>query len=205
MSEHITTNRSGFGPGFTAVTCIGEATGTAATGIGFGVLNLAPGERAAIETKHETAWLLMSGKLRASVGNRSERLARTSLFDEAPSATPRCRRGARLLRGGRFGRAHGLWQRQPRALRQPLLRPRRCAQRASRQGPGGRRLLPLCAHHLRPPQRRSRGRAGAGRGRHLPRPLVELSAPSPCPAGDLPLSLHPAARVTAMPSSATRS
>lgn len=82
MSLHITAHRNGFSPGFTEITPPTDPD----TRIGFGVLKLAAGERHDSTPDCETAWLLMEGTLAVTVGNRRERLARRSLFDESPSA-----------------------------------------------------------------------------------------------------------------------
>jgi len=84
VSNHITVHRRGFGPGFTAVTRLHEAEGD--TGIAFGVLKLAAGERREVRAERETAWLLMDGGVEATVGGRTTTVQRTSLFDESASA-----------------------------------------------------------------------------------------------------------------------
>jgi 5-deoxy-glucuronate isomerase len=84
MSNHITGHRQGFPHGFTAVTGLKEREGD--TGIAFGVLNLAAGERHEARPGHETAWLLMSGDIEVTAGSETRRLRRRSLFDESASA-----------------------------------------------------------------------------------------------------------------------
>jgi 5-deoxy-glucuronate isomerase len=83
MSAHIAVHRSGFGPGFTAITQR-DAAGDVA-GIGLGVLRLAAGEHHAAKVECETAWLLMSGRISGRVGSTSFSLNRESLFDESAS------------------------------------------------------------------------------------------------------------------------
>src|SRR5271157_6052242 len=83
MANHLTDRRGGFPTGFTAVTRF-EDPGEA-TGISFGVLKLAAGECMNVETKHETAWLLMQGRAEVTAGNASRSFERRSLFDEQPS------------------------------------------------------------------------------------------------------------------------
>ena len=83
MALHVTGNRKGFGKGLTEITRFqdpGEPTG-----ISFGVLKIAAGETTQIETKNETAWLLMEGSAELTAGNQTRSFARHSLFDESPS------------------------------------------------------------------------------------------------------------------------
>jgi 5-deoxy-glucuronate isomerase len=84
MALHITENRSGFGSGLTWITRAGEAVDD--TGMDFGVLKLAAGTRLTDTPKGETAWLLMSGSVEITVGGKTARFARASLFDESASA-----------------------------------------------------------------------------------------------------------------------
>jgi 5-deoxy-glucuronate isomerase len=81
MQEHIETFRDGFPQGYTEVTTLAEPSG-----IAFGVLNLAAGEVWQTVTEGETAFLLMSGDVKAMAGAVERRLARQSLFDESASA-----------------------------------------------------------------------------------------------------------------------
>jgi 5-deoxy-glucuronate isomerase len=83
MSDHITSHRDGFGPGYTTITRHDAADNP--SGIGFGVLRLRAGESAAVKAERETAWLLMSGSLTGSVGDDQFSFSRTSLFDESAS------------------------------------------------------------------------------------------------------------------------
>ena len=79
----LTERRGGFPAGFTPVTRFDD--GKDETRISFGVHRLAPGESFQVETKHETAWLLMSGRAEVTAGNTTRSFQRKSLFDEQPS------------------------------------------------------------------------------------------------------------------------
>jgi 5-deoxy-glucuronate isomerase len=81
---HLTDRRQGFPPGFTAVTRFDDPDEP--TGLSFGVLRLAAGERSDLETASETAWLLLEGRLGIAAGRERRDFARRSLFDEGPSA-----------------------------------------------------------------------------------------------------------------------
>ena len=81
--SHLTAHRAGFPDGYTAVTRAADPAN--ATGIGFGVLRLAAGERWSQPVERETAWLLMSGSLRVEAGDVEATLSRGSLFDESAS------------------------------------------------------------------------------------------------------------------------
>ncbi|MGH8251735.1 MAG: 5-deoxy-glucuronate isomerase [Steroidobacteraceae bacterium] len=83
MNTVITRHRSGFAPGFTAITTAGEPD--ADTGISMGVLRLAAGERHAATLAGESALLLMSGRVIGQLGGLGFELARNSLFDDAPA------------------------------------------------------------------------------------------------------------------------
>jgi 5-deoxy-glucuronate isomerase len=83
MTRHLTQHRTGFNPGLTEVTRLDETDDP--TGIAFAVWKLATGESGEETAASETAWLLMDGAVEVTVGNRRERLARGSLFDEGPS------------------------------------------------------------------------------------------------------------------------
>lgn len=83
MSAHITAHRTGFGPGFTAITTAGEAGDD--SGISVGVLKLGAGERHAATATGETAWLLMSGDANGRLGDLEFEMARESLFDQSPA------------------------------------------------------------------------------------------------------------------------
>jgi 5-deoxy-glucuronate isomerase len=82
-STLLTGHRQGFPDGFTAVTRFDEPA--EATRLSFGVLRLRAGEAMTVETAHETAWLLMEGRVDVTAGNRTASFARRSLFDESPS------------------------------------------------------------------------------------------------------------------------
>ena len=83
MALHLTQHRSGFGPGLTEITRIGEAEDD--TGIGFAVLKLAAGDTLETAAATETAWLLMEGRVAVTAGDQTATFARTSLFDESSS------------------------------------------------------------------------------------------------------------------------
>jgi len=83
MSLHVTKHRQGFALGTDRDHPLrdpGEPTG-----LSFAVLKLAAGESTRIETKHETAWLLMQGSAELTAGNQTRQFERRSLFDESPS------------------------------------------------------------------------------------------------------------------------
>jgi 5-deoxy-glucuronate isomerase len=84
MHHHVIGQKAPFPSGFTPITRIGEATRD--TGISFGILRLAAGERFERRLDRETAVLLMDGSIRATVGAAAAEAARASLFDEAPTA-----------------------------------------------------------------------------------------------------------------------
>jgi 5-deoxy-glucuronate isomerase len=82
MTLHITDFRSGFAPGYTAITHADEAEDSA--GIEVGVLRLSPGETHRVELARETAFLLMSGRARLGArGVQGAVVERRSLFDES--------------------------------------------------------------------------------------------------------------------------
>ncbi|MEX2649611.1 MAG: 5-deoxy-glucuronate isomerase [Alphaproteobacteria bacterium] len=82
MTLHITSHRSGFPLGYTAITRIGEPDADA--GIEFGVLELAEGQSCRFDVTRETAFLLMEGTIGLHVeGVTTAPLTRTSLFDES--------------------------------------------------------------------------------------------------------------------------
>ncbi len=83
MALHLTQHRKGFGPGYTAITRIGEPEDD--TGIALGVLKLVAGEVRDAVAVHETAWLLMEGRVTVEVGGKSHEFGRASLFDESAS------------------------------------------------------------------------------------------------------------------------
>jgi len=80
MRDHLAGHRAGFGPGLTPVTGLDDPTG-----IGLAVLRLKAGERWSGDAANETAWLLMAGAVTVQAPGVDARLARHSLFDEAPS------------------------------------------------------------------------------------------------------------------------
>ncbi|MCB1136520.1 MAG: 5-deoxy-glucuronate isomerase [Chlamydiia bacterium] len=82
MEEHLTGQRQGFAYGYTAITDIGEHNKD--TGIAFGILSLRAGESLSEMTEHESAYLLLSGRIELSVEGKTEQYARASLFDEGP-------------------------------------------------------------------------------------------------------------------------
>ena len=83
MSLHVTEHRKGFPVGLTEITRFEDPDEP--TGLSFAVLKLASGESIEIETKHETAWLLMQGSAELTAGNQTRQFERHSLFDESPS------------------------------------------------------------------------------------------------------------------------
>ncbi|HEY8013559.1 MAG TPA: 5-deoxy-glucuronate isomerase, partial [Dongiaceae bacterium] len=84
MKWHLTDHRSGFPQGLTEVTRFDD--GEDPTRISFAVLKMASGESLSIDARHETAWMLMQGRVEATAGNASREFERSSLFDESPSA-----------------------------------------------------------------------------------------------------------------------
>jgi 5-deoxy-glucuronate isomerase len=80
MSDLLTAHRAGFSAGLTTVTTLDDPSG-----ISLNVLKLAAGQVHAEAMKHETAFLLMSGRLEVEGALRGE-LERRSLFDDAPRA-----------------------------------------------------------------------------------------------------------------------
>ena len=83
MSGHILEHRAGFGPGMTSITRHDDPQEP--TGLGLAVLKLAAGENHHEVAPVETAFLLMSGSVTVTVADRNVKLARASLFDDAPS------------------------------------------------------------------------------------------------------------------------
>lgn len=81
--EHITAHRRGFDRGFTPIAR--QLDPDNPSRIGIGSWALAAGERSIQKLESETAWLLMNGGVRVTVGNREFALSRQSLFDESPS------------------------------------------------------------------------------------------------------------------------
>ena len=88
MSLHITEHRSGFAEGLTWVTQTDDATES--TGIAFGVLKLAAGQRYDCSIARETALLLMTGTAEVTVGGKAVSVQRDSLFDQAPYCVHLC-------------------------------------------------------------------------------------------------------------------
>lgn len=93
MAVHLTHHRSGFAPGVTEVTRIGEPEDD--TGIGFSIVKLKAGQKVAETCAHEEAWLLLDGKVSAKAGAQAADWSRASLFDELPSAV-HCPKGTPL-------------------------------------------------------------------------------------------------------------
>ncbi len=83
-ANHLTGHRGGFPPGETTIARHDAREESA--GIGLAVLRLAAGERREGVIAGETAWLLMSGRVRGSVGGVAFEFVRGSLFDESASA-----------------------------------------------------------------------------------------------------------------------
>jgi 5-deoxy-glucuronate isomerase len=80
---HVTAHRAGFGSGETAITRHDDPADP--VGLGLAVLRLQPGDRLEIDAAVETAWLLMHGAARGSVGDHAFHFVRRSLFDESAS------------------------------------------------------------------------------------------------------------------------
>jgi len=76
--------RSGFPPGYTAITREGEEPFD--TGMDFGVHRLGRGETLEETDPKETAWLLLEGEAEVEWDGEKARVRRASLFDEAPTA-----------------------------------------------------------------------------------------------------------------------
>ncbi|MBI3452648.1 MAG: 5-deoxy-glucuronate isomerase [Rhodospirillales bacterium] len=83
MTVHIARHRAGFQPGWTDIAAIDDTTDP--TGLGLAVLALPAGGRHREKTPGETAFLLMSGDVAVTVGNRRVDMGRGSLFDDGPS------------------------------------------------------------------------------------------------------------------------
>jgi 5-deoxy-glucuronate isomerase len=83
QSRHLTAHREGFRPGLTVITRHDDLAESA--GLGLAVLRMARGERLELPVETETAWLLMNGRARGTIGDRPFDLARRSLFDESAS------------------------------------------------------------------------------------------------------------------------
>ena len=83
MTLHITDHRRGFAHGETTITRYDDKEHN--TGISLAVLRLRAGERIRATTDLETAWLLMSGRVRGTVGGVEFELERHSIFDESSS------------------------------------------------------------------------------------------------------------------------
>jgi 5-deoxy-glucuronate isomerase len=93
MNEHITSHREGFPHGFTAITSMEDRSNDAK--ISLGVLQLSAGERWTDTVASETAWLLMQGAVRGTIGRLKFEFRRASLFDESASCVHACA-GARI-------------------------------------------------------------------------------------------------------------
>ncbi len=83
MSVHINHHRDGFGPGQTRI--VRHEDDEDGMPISLDVLKLHKGETVSLTTEHETAWLLMAGKVSGSVGGQAFTFERGSLFDESAS------------------------------------------------------------------------------------------------------------------------
>jgi 5-deoxy-glucuronate isomerase len=83
MTVHITEHRDGFEPGRTRI--VRHEDDEDQMPISLDVLKLEQGANLSITTEHETAWLLMEGKVSGSADGQSFEFERKSLFDEAPS------------------------------------------------------------------------------------------------------------------------
>jgi 5-deoxy-glucuronate isomerase len=83
MTLHITDYRGGFPKGLTRIT--NHASDEDNVPISLEVLKLEAGETLALTTRHETAWLLMQGKVSGKIADREFSFQRKSLFDESPS------------------------------------------------------------------------------------------------------------------------
>ncbi|MFQ5971401.1 MAG: 5-deoxy-glucuronate isomerase [Alphaproteobacteria bacterium] len=81
MTRHLKQHRDGFPNGYTAITKLDEVDDN--TGIAFGVLRLAHEEVHEATPEHETAWLLMDGKVEVEVAGKRVTFERQSLFDES--------------------------------------------------------------------------------------------------------------------------
>ena len=84
MSDYLVRQPRGFGPGYTAVTRIDEPR--ADTGIDFGVLRLAAGQRYDAPAGLETAALLLQGEVRFALPGAALSAARGSIFEQQPLA-----------------------------------------------------------------------------------------------------------------------
>lgn len=82
MSNYLVRNTSGFSPGYTAITQIGESTHD--TGINFGILKLRAGEHYPIRSVLESAFLLMQGDCIFSHDNVQVSAKRQSCFNDSP-------------------------------------------------------------------------------------------------------------------------
>ena len=83
MTVHIKDHREGFEQGQTSITRFDDANDNAL--ISLDVLKLSAGETFSLTTEFETAWLLMSGKVRGTAGDKDFDFDRNSLFDESSS------------------------------------------------------------------------------------------------------------------------
>ena len=79
----LASHREGFADGYTALTREGEAS--LDTGVDFGILRLSHGTAIDETDAKETAWLLMDGEAEIAWEGGQARVARRSLFDEAPT------------------------------------------------------------------------------------------------------------------------
>lgn len=83
MTLHITQHRDGFDVGLTPITGFDEKEDN--TGIALSVLKMPAGSVHTETVRHETAWLLMDGRVTVKVDGKTALLERKSLFDESAS------------------------------------------------------------------------------------------------------------------------
>jgi len=84
MNEAPISHPYGFGHGLTVVIRLGRDSG--GTGIGLSILKLDAGETQTIDSQRETAALLLTGTAVFGYASTQVRVARTSIFNENPSA-----------------------------------------------------------------------------------------------------------------------
>jgi len=83
MGLHNREHREGFGQGMTWICDVDDKDDV--TGIGVGVLKLSAGELFETVFEQEMAWLLMTGDVEVKVNGDKTVMARSSIFDDAPS------------------------------------------------------------------------------------------------------------------------
>ena len=84
MTVSFIRNTNGFPVGYTSITEIGEPIKD--TGINFGILKLTAGEEITIDSRHESAYLLLNGDVIISHDQIKYRANRQSLFEQEPVA-----------------------------------------------------------------------------------------------------------------------